>query len=174
MGPLLWGRPGTLSLPCVDAVQAARPSTSRQDHFWAFCGLQYLTQGQAPGGAPTECGWKEGGAEAARPLPLDAPPQERVSTFPVCLPVREEGRKARAWPRLALLCRLGSKVTADGDHGHETKRRLLLGRKVMTNLDSTLESRDLTLPTKVHLVKAVFFPVVMYGCENWTIKKAEC
>ena len=68
---------------------------------------------------------------------------------------------------------LGSKITADGDCSHEIKRRLLLGRKVMTNLDSTLKSRDITLPTKVHLVKAVIFPVVMYGCESWTVKKAE-
>ena len=63
--------------------------------------------------------------------------------------------------------------TADGDCNHETKRRLLLGRKVMTNLDSILKSRDITLPTKVHLVKAMVFPVVIYGCESWTIKKAE-
>ena len=68
---------------------------------------------------------------------------------------------------------LGSKITADGDGGHEIKRRLLLGRKVMTNLESILKSRDITLPTKVHLVKAMVFPVVMYGCESWTIKKAE-
>ena len=67
----------------------------------------------------------------------------------------------------------GSKVTADGDCSHEIKRHLLLGRKVMTNLDSILKSRDITLPTKVHLVKAMVFPVVMYGCETWTIKKAE-
>ena len=67
----------------------------------------------------------------------------------------------------------GSKITADGDWSHEIKRRLLLGRKVMTNLDSILQSRDITLPTKVHLVKAMVFPVVMYGCESWTIKKAE-
>ena len=67
----------------------------------------------------------------------------------------------------------GSKITADGDCSHEIKRRLLLGRKVMTNLDSTLKSRDITLPTNVCLVKAMVFPVVMYGCENWTIKKAE-
>ena len=69
---------------------------------------------------------------------------------------------------------LGSKITADGDCGHEIKRCLLLGRKAMTNLDSTLKSRDITLPTKVHLVKAMVFPVAMYGCESWTIKKAEC
>ena len=69
---------------------------------------------------------------------------------------------------------LGSKITADGDCRHEIKRRLLLRRKVMTNLDSILKSRDITLPTKVHLVKATVFPVVMYGCESWTIKKAEC
>ena len=68
----------------------------------------------------------------------------------------------------------GSKITADGDCSHEIKRRLLLGRKVMTNLDSILKSRDITLLTKVHLVKVMVFPVVMYGCENWTIKKAEC
>ena len=68
----------------------------------------------------------------------------------------------------------GSKITADGDCSHEIKRRLLLGRKLMTNLDSILKSRDITLPTKVHLVKAVVFPVVMYGCESWTVKKAEC
>ena len=68
----------------------------------------------------------------------------------------------------------GSKITADGDCGHEVKRCLLLGRKAMTNLDSIFKSRDITLPTKVHLVKAMVFPVVMYGCESWTIKKAEC
>ena len=68
---------------------------------------------------------------------------------------------------------LGSKITADGDCSHEIKRRLLLGRKVMTNLDSILKSRDITLPTKVRLVKAMVFSVVMYGCESWTIKKAE-
>ena len=68
----------------------------------------------------------------------------------------------------------GSKITADGDCNHEIKRRLLLGRKVMTNLDSILKSRDITLPTKVHLVKAMAFPVVMYGCESWTVKKVEC
>ena len=69
---------------------------------------------------------------------------------------------------------LGSEITADGDCSHEIKRRLLLGRKVMTNLDSILKSRGITLPTKVHLVKAMVFPVVMYGCESWTVKKAEC
>ena len=68
---------------------------------------------------------------------------------------------------------LGSKTTADGDCSHEIKRCLLLGRKVMTNLDSILKSRDITLPTKVHLFKAMVFPVVMYGCESWTVKKAE-
>ena len=69
---------------------------------------------------------------------------------------------------------LGSKITAHGDCSHEVKRRLLLGRKIMTNLDRILKSRDITLPTKVHLVKATVFPIVMYGCESWTIKKAEC
>ena len=69
---------------------------------------------------------------------------------------------------------LGSKITADGDCSHEIKRHLLLGRKAMTNLDSIFKSRDITLPAKVRLVKAMVFPVVMYGCESWTIKKAEC
>ena len=68
---------------------------------------------------------------------------------------------------------LGSKITADGDSSHEIKRRLLLGRKIMTNVDSILKSRDIILPTKVHLVKAMVFPVVMCGCESWTVKKAE-
>ena len=68
----------------------------------------------------------------------------------------------------------GSKITADGDCNHEIKRHILLGRKVMTNLDSILKSRDFSLPTKVRLVKAIVFPVVMYGCESWTVKKAEC
>ena len=71
-------------------------------------------------------------------------------------------------------CFLGSKITADGDCSNEIKRRLLLGRKVMTNLDSIFKSRDITLPTKVRLVKAMVFPVVIYRCESWTIKKAEC
>ena len=68
---------------------------------------------------------------------------------------------------------LGSKITPDGDYSHEIKRHLLLGRKVMTNIDSILKSRDITLPTKVHVVKAMVFPVVIYGCESWTINKAE-
>ena len=68
----------------------------------------------------------------------------------------------------------GSKITADGDYSHEMKRRLLLGRKVMTNLDSMLQSRDITLPTNVRLIKSIVFPVVMYGCECWTLKKVEC
>ena len=68
---------------------------------------------------------------------------------------------------------LGSKITTDGDYSHEIKRRLLLGRKVMTNLDSIFKSRDISLPTKVHLVKVIVFPVVIYGCESWTVKKAE-
>ena len=71
------------------------------------------------------------------------------------------------------LCFGGSKITADGDYSHEVKRRLLLGRKAMTNLDSVLKSRDITLSTKVHIVKAMVFPVVMYGCESWTIRKVE-
>ena len=80
----------------------------------------------------------------------------------------------KQWKQCQSLLFLGSKITADGDCSHEIKRRLLLGRKLMTNLDSILKSRDITLPTKVHLVKAMVFPVVMYGCESWTVKKAEC
>ena len=81
---------------------------------------------------------------------------------------------ANRWGNSVRLYFWGSKITADGDCSHEIKRRLLLGRKFLTNLDSILKSRDITLPTKVHLVKAMVFPVVMYGCESWTIKKAEC
>ena len=69
---------------------------------------------------------------------------------------------------------LGSKITADGDCSHEIKRHLLLGRKAMTNLDSILKSKDISLPTKIHIVEVMIFPVVMYGCESWTIKKAKC
>ena len=79
----------------------------------------------------------------------------------------------KQWKQCQTLFLGGSKITADGDCSHEIKRRLLLGRKVVTNLDSILKSRDITLPTKVHLVKAMVFPMVMYGCESWTIKKAE-
>ena len=78
---------------------------------------------------------------------------------------------ADRWEIVADFIFLGSKITADGDCSHEIKRRLFLGRKVMTNLDSMLKSRDITLPTKVHLVKAMVFPVVMYGCESWTKRK---
>ena len=81
---------------------------------------------------------------------------------------------ANGWETVSDFLFGGSKITADGDCSHEIKRHLLLGRKVMTNLDSILKSRDITLSTKVHLVKAMVFPVVIYGCENWTIKKAEC
>ena len=81
---------------------------------------------------------------------------------------------ANRWGNSGRLYFLGSKITADGNCSHEIKRLLLLGRKVMTNLDSILKSRDITLPTKVHLVKAMVIPVLMYGCESWTIKKAEC
>ena len=76
--------------------------------------------------------------------------------------------------RVADFIFLGSKITADGECSHEIKRYLLLGRKIVTNLDSILKSRDITLPTEVHLVKAMVFPVVMYGCESWTVKKAKC
>ena len=80
----------------------------------------------------------------------------------------------KQWKRWQTLPFLGSQITADGDWSHEIKRRLLLGRKITTNLDRILKSRDITLPTKVHLFKAIVFPIVMYGCESWTIKKAEC
>ena len=79
----------------------------------------------------------------------------------------------KQWKQWLTFIFLGSKIAADGDCSHETERRLLLGRKVMTNLDSILKSRDITLPTKVHLVKAMVFPTIMCGCESWTIKKAE-
>ena len=79
----------------------------------------------------------------------------------------------KQWKQCQTLFLGGSKITADGDCSHEIKRRLLLGRKIMTNLDSILKSRDVILPTKVHLVKAMVFPVVMYGCESWIVKKAE-
>ena len=80
----------------------------------------------------------------------------------------------KQWKQCQTLCFLGSKITTDGDCSHEIKRRLLLGRKVMTNLDSIFKSRAITLPTQVHLVKAIVFPVVMYGRERWTVKKVEC
>ena len=79
----------------------------------------------------------------------------------------------KQWKQCQTLSFLGSKITADGDYSHEIKRRLLCGRKVVTNLDSILKSRDITLPTKVHLVKAMVFLAVIYGCESWTVKKAE-
>ena len=80
----------------------------------------------------------------------------------------------KQWKQCQTLFFLSSKIIADGDCSHEIKRRLLLGRKVMTNLDSIFKHRDITLPTKVRLVKAMVFPVVMYGCESWPVKKAEC
>ena len=91
--------------------------------------------------------------------------------------IRSHHFMANRWETMetaTLFIFLGSKITADGDCSHEIKRRLLLGRKAMTNLDSVLKSRDITLPAKVNIVKAKVFPVVMYGCESWTIKKAEC
>ena len=89
------------------------------------------------------------------------------------LPITSWQIEGETVERVADFIFLGSKITADGDCSHEIKRHLLLGRKVMTNLDRILKSRDITLPTKVHLVKAMVFPMVMYGCESWTIKKAE-
>ena len=84
-----------------------------------------------------------------------------------------DGETRKIVTKFVLFCFLGSKITADGDCSHEIKRCLLLGRKAISNLDSTFKIRDITLPTKVYLVKAMVFPVVMYGCESWTIKKAE-
>ena len=84
------------------------------------------------------------------------------------------GKQMGKQGKLAYFIFLGSKITADGDCSHEIKRRLLLGRKAMTTLDSILKNRGITLPTKVHIVEAMVFPVVMYGCESWTIKRAEC
>ena len=84
-----------------------------------------------------------------------------------------DGETGETVDKVSNIIFLGSKITVDGNYSHEIKRRLLLGRKVMTNLDSILNSRDITLPTKVRLVKATVFPVVMYGCERWTVKKAE-
>ena len=88
-------------------------------------------------------------------------------------PITSWEQMGKQWKRADFIF-LGSKITADGDCSHEIKRCLLLGRKVMTNLDSIFKSRDITLPTKVRLVKAMVLPVVMYGCESWTVKKAEC
>ena len=88
-------------------------------------------------------------------------------------PITSWQREGETMETVADFIFLGSKITADVDCSHEIKRRLLLGRKVMTNLDSILKNRDITLPTKVHIVKAMFFPVVMYGCENWTVKKID-
>ena len=90
------------------------------------------------------------------------------------VPSLHEKQMGKQWKQCQTLFLGGSKITADGDCSHEIKRRLLLGRKVMTDLDSILKSRDITLPTKVRLVKAMVFSVVMYGCESWTMKKAEC
>ena len=88
-------------------------------------------------------------------------------------PITSWQKEGETVETVTYLILLGSKITADGDCSHEIKRCLLLGKKAMVNLDSILKSRDITLPTKVHLVKAMVFPVVMYGCESWTIKKAE-
>ena len=102
-------------------------------------------------------------------LPLNTHKTKIMASSPIT-PWEIDGETAET---VADFIFLGSKVTADGDCSHEVKKRLLLGRKVMTNLDSILNSRDITLPTKVHLVKAMVFPVVMYGCESWIVKKAE-
>ena len=119
-------------------------------------------------------GWKwfsETCSEA--PSPKSSPSPSSL-TCQTCLSCLRLSALYHLCPSFLCLSVWGSKVTADGDCSHEIKRRLLLGRKAMTNLDSILKSRDTTLPTKVHLVKAMIYPVVMYGCESWTIKKAEC
>ena len=107
--------------------------------------------------------------------------QSNVSAFQYAIYVghnfpsrSEERRVGKEWKQCQTLFFWGSRVTADSDCSHEIKRRLLLGRIFMTKLESILKSRDITLPTKVCLVKAIVFPVVMYGCESWTVKKAEC
>ena len=98
-------------------------------------------------------------------------PKTKIMPFDPIIPWQIDGEIVET---VSDFISLGSKITADGDCNHEIKRRVLLGRKVMTNLDSILKSRDITLPAKVRLVKAMVFPVVMYGCESWTVKKAEC
>ena len=104
------------------------------------------------------------------PEPSDRREACLTSWFPLC---KTLSRKGNRWRNSVRLYFCSSRITADGDCSHEIKRHLLFGRKVMTNLDSILKSRDITLPTKVHLVKAMVFPVVMYGCESWTVKKAK-
>ena len=101
-------------------------------------------------------------------LKLNVQKTKIMASSPITFHGKQMGKQWKQW-----LTSLGSKITADGDGSHEIKRRLLLGRKVMTTLDSILKSRDITVPTKARLVKAMVFPVVMYGCESWTIKKAE-
>ena len=93
----------------------------------------------------------------------------KIMAYSPSLHGKQMGKQWKQWQTLFLR---GSKITADGDYSHEIKRRLLLGRKAMTNLDSILKNRDITLPTKFHLVKAMVFPVVMYGCETWTLKES--
>ena len=114
--------------------------------------------------------WQESGAKGRICHPLLSV-QDFLQMF--YLPLTSWQVDGETVETVAAFFFLGSKITADGDCSHEIKRRLLLGRKVMTNLDSIFKSRDITLPTKVFLVKAMDFPVVMYGCESWTIKKAE-
>ena len=100
---------------------------------------------------------------------------QQISKFAGILSIALHGKQmGKQWKQCQTFILGGSRITADGDCSHEIKRRLLLGRKVMTNLDNIFKSRDNTLPTKVCLVKAMVFPVVMYGCESWTVKKAEC
>ena len=101
-------------------------------------------------------------------------PNIQKTKIVACGPITSWEIDGEAVETVADFTFLGSKITEDGDCSHEIKRYLLLGRKVMTNLDSILKSRDITLPTKVRLVKAMVFPVVMYGCESWIVKKAEC
>ena len=116
-----------------------------------------------------------GGKQAwAPPLPSKPTPQYLVTCPHPFSTIRRTLNFTKRWSVLVTTQNFPDNEAADGDHSHEIKRCLLLGRKAMTNLDSILKSRDITLPTKVHMVKAMVFPVVMYGCESWTIKKAEC
>ena len=117
--------------------------------------------------------WAFGEAAQQKLIQLGGPALPSFILIPSLRSSLHGKKMGKQWKQWLTLFGGGSKITADGDCSHEIKRRLLLGREVMTNLDSILKSRDITLSTKVHLVKAMVFPVVMYGCEGWTVKKAE-
>ena len=140
-------------------VSVCLPSDALLQHLPSYLGFSYFGRGVSLHGCSSK----------AQPLLLTLD-EGYLLTSPITS--WQINGKAMATVRDFIV--LGSKITADGDYHHEIKRCLLLGRKAMTNLDSILKSRDITLPTKVHLVQAMVFPVVMYGCESWTVKKAEC